>query len=112
MAMNKAEKKELEDLKTKLALRFFPKIEPDIKPPQEDYKKIVNGYSFNSYSKRVEKACTSKHYHSIGQWDETRCRDSVCLYSTEKLAYQAMLHELSSRFAFELREVEKRMEAK
>jgi len=110
MAMNKKELAEMEALKTKLAFRLYPEVLPDIKPPHDDYKKIVNGYIFNTYSKRVEKACTSKMYHSNGQWDKETSQNSMELYSTEKLAYQAMLHELSNRFAYELREVEKRME--
>lgn len=110
MAMTKKELAEMEALKTRLALRFWPEVLPDIQPPKE-YSTILNGYSFNAYSKRVKKACTSSRYHSLDEWDKTDRRDSISLYSTAKLAYMAMLHEVAEDFARELRAIEKRMEA-
>jgi hypothetical protein len=109
MAMNKKELAEMESLKTKLALRLYPEVKPDI-PKPTDYKIIVNGYLFNSYLKRVEKACSTSIYHGNGIWDKTISQNGIEMYSTEKLAYEAMLHELSLMFAGELRSVEKRME--
>ena len=109
MSMTKKELAEVEELKTKLSLRFYPKILPDVKIP-EKYSDIVNGYSFNAYSKRVEKSCTSQNAHGYGQWDKTTSQQKIVLYSNEKLAWQAMLHDLAKMFARELRDVEKRME--
>ena len=109
MAMTKKEQAEMEALKTRLALHFYPEVLPDIQPP-EDYSKVVNGYTFNTYSGRVEKACTSGGYHSIGLWDKTRSQSPMALYSTAKLAYMAMLHDKAKMCAAELRAIEKRME--
>ena len=49
--MNRKEQEEMELLKAKLALTFTKKVEPDVKIPKDG---IINGYSFNVYSKRVE----------------------------------------------------------
>ena len=110
MAMNKAEQAEMERLKTLLALRHYPVVEPDVMPP-ENYSDIKNGYWFNSYSGTVSKACTSGIGHSIGNWDKTTSQQTRMLYSTEKLAYQAMLHEMSMEYARKLRLVEIKMES-
>lgn len=107
--MNKKEHAEMEHLKTLLALRHYPAVEPDLMPP-ERYDQIINGWWFNSYSGIVMKACTSGIYHSIGNWDKTTSQQPRRLYSTEKLAYQAMLHEMSMEFARKLRVVEIAME--
>lgn len=107
--MNKKEQAEMEHLKTLLALRHYTKIEPDMNPPSK-YNEIVNGYVFNSYSGRVIKACTSGIGHSIGEWDKTSSQRAIKLYSTEKLAYQAMMHDMSMEFARKLRLVEIKME--
>lgn len=107
--MNKKELAEMEHLKTLLALRHYPKIEPDIDIPN-DWNVINNGYWFNSYSGTVSKACTNSVHHSIGNWDKTTSQQPKRLYSTEKLAYQAMLHDMSMEFARKLRLVEIKME--
>jgi hypothetical protein len=109
MAMTKKEQAEMEALRTRLALHFYPKVEPDILPPLY-FDVIENGYTYNVYLKRVEKACTSRMYHSYGQWDKTSSQGSIELYSTPKLAYMAMLHDMADMYAADMREVEKRME--
>ena len=109
MAMNKKELAEMEALKTKLALRLYPEVKPDIPKPTNGTG-VVNGYTFNAYSKRVEKACSTSIYHGNGCWDKTTSQNSIEMFSSEKLAYQAMLYELSLRFAGELRAVEKILE--
>lgn len=108
MAMNKKELAEVEALKTRLALRFYPEIEPDVDIPEHG---IVNGWQYNEYGKRVEKSCSSPVSHSYGSWDKTTSQSPMRLYSTEKLAYQALLCRMAQRYASELREVEKQMEA-
>lgn len=107
MAMTKKEIAIVEDLKRQLALRFYPKVYPDINIPESG---IVNGWLFNAYSKRVEKACTSSINHNYGGWDKTTARSPRRLYSTKKLAYLALLSEMADIYACELRDVQKRME--
>jgi len=112
--MTKKEMELIEDLKIQLALKYYPEVLPDIKPPDintiEEYSKIINGYSYNIGLNRIEKACTTSINHGIGKWDHTDRRDSINLYSTKKLAYMALLHEMSKNFAKELRYVELKME--
>lgn len=56
--MSKKELAEVEDLKTKLALRLYPEIEPDIDVPGFD-EGIRYGWLYNESSMRVEKSCSS-----------------------------------------------------
>jgi hypothetical protein len=107
--MNKKEQAEMERLKTLLALRHYPAVKPDLMPP-ESYDQIINGWVFNSYSGTVMKACTSSVSHSIGNWDKTISQQPRRLYSTPKMAYKAMLHEMSMEYARKLRLVEIEME--
>ena len=112
--MNKTEQKEFERLKMLLALKHWPKVLPDVAPPTktvDNFNKLTTGYAFNSYAKAVSIACSSCTSHAIGQTDKTTSQQPKALYSTKKLAYQAMLHEMSLRFAAEMRQVEINMEA-
>ena len=106
--MNKKEKEEVETLKTRLALRFFPPVEPDVDIPLS--REIINGWAYNEYTMVVSKACTSSVSHGYGKWNKTTSQRPIKLYSTQKLAYAALLNKLSKKFANELRGVEKRME--
>jgi hypothetical protein len=111
--MNKAEQKEFERLKTMLALKYWPEVLPDVAPPTTDISslnKLTTGYVFNAYSKTVSVACSSSVSHAIGRTDKTTSQKPISMYSTKKMAYQAMLHEMSERFAYEMRRVEINME--
>lgn len=110
MSMTKKEREEVEQLKTMLALRFYPEVEPDIDIPERLSGETTNGWTCNPYSERVEKACTTSIHHGIGCWNKTTSQEPMRLYSTEKKAYQALLGKMAKRFAIELREVERRME--
>lgn len=107
MAMNKKELAEVEALKTRLSLRFYEVVEPDIDIPTSG---IVNGWLFNEHTMRVEKACSSSHSHNYGGWDKTTTQHPRRLYSTKQLAYKSLLSQMAIRFSIELRSVEKRME--
>lgn len=107
MAMTKAEQKQVEELKIRLALRYHDPVEKDVEIPKEG---IVNGWGFNSYTKAVSKTCSSVIHHSFGQWDKTTSQQAIKQFSSKRLAYKAMLHELSMRFAREMREIEIKME--
>jgi len=108
MAMNKKEKKELEDLKTKLALRFTEPVERDLMPPNtsDDFRKIVNGYSYNAYNLRIGKSCSSSIYHNRHGWDETTAQEPIEQYSTKLLALKAMRNEVELQSAKKLREID------
>lgn len=111
--MNKTEQREFEKLKTMLALKIWPEVLPDVQPPIaniDNFGKLTTGYVFNSYSKNVCVACSSSTSHAIGQTDKTTSQQPISMYSTKKLAIKAMLHELSMRFAHEMRQVEKMLE--
>ena len=108
MSMTKKELADVENLKTRLALRLYPEVEPDVDIPTE-WGEVKNGWTYNEYAVSVSKACTS----STGNgdvWGTTCSRGSIRMYSTEKKAYEALLHAMSERFASDLRKVEKTME--
>lgn len=104
--MTKKEMAEMEALKTRLALRFYPEVEPDIEIPGFG-EGIKNGWLPNVYSRRVEKACTSSVYHNFGGWDKTTTQCPRRLYSTEKKAYEALLCGMAKDYAVNLRLVER-----
>ena len=110
MAMNKKEKDYVEELEIKLALRFTEPVEKDLFP-DEDYKIIVNGYSYNSYSQRVEKSCSTKMNHSLSGWDKTTSQNGIKQYSTKIKALKAMRHEMEINFAKALYKIDKLIEA-
>jgi len=99
-----------EEIKTKLALRFYPEVQPDVDIPSSYNEGIKNGWLYNECSMRVEKACTSSTTHSCWGWDKTTTQNPRKLYSTEKKAYEALLCAMAKKFALEMRSVERRME--
>jgi hypothetical protein len=108
MSMTKKEQAEVEALKIRLALRFTEDVKPDIPKPESG---IVNGYSFNSFSKRVEKSCSSPIGHNCGRWDKTDAQYHIAQYSSPMLAFRAMRREVEECFARELREIDRKIEA-
>lgn len=99
--MTKLEQQVFENMKIQCALRFTEKVYPDILPP-ENFDKIVNGYSFNSYSEKVEKSCSSRLAHSLYAWNKTNSRESIEQYSSRLLALKAMRYEMEQIFAKKL----------
>lgn len=104
MAMNKREQELVEELRTRLALRFTEPVNMDVLIPIGDTLK--NGYSFNSYSKRVTKSCSSSMSHSIDGWDRTNSRGPLAQFSSKLRALRAMRNDLELMFARELRAVD------
>ena len=111
--MTKKEQLYVENLEHQIrcakALKFTSKIKPDLMPP-EDYDTIIKGYVFNIYTQTVSCACTSSISHSIGNDVEPRCKNSIALYSTKKLAFMALRHELELSFADQLQKVDSEIE--
>jgi len=108
--MNKKEQQEMEDLKTRLSLKFTDEVKPDLMPPESRSDLIVNGYHFNSHTKIVSEACTSSTYHNVWGWDKTTTKGAKALYSSRILAYKAMRNELELQFAKQLRTIDKKIE--
>lgn len=111
MAMNKKEVEYVEELKTKLALRFTEKIEPDMERPDYGSNKIVNGWSFNSYSMSVNKSCSSCISHSLHGWDKTTSQNSIRQYSSRLLALKAMRNEVELKCAANIYKIDKMIES-
>ena len=107
------DKKELEylnNLKMELSFRRTDKIVPDLLPPDYLNNRIINGYSYNLYALRVEKACTSSISHSFGNWDKTTSQNTLELYSTRLLALKAMRYEFELKCAAELYKIDNMIE--
>lgn len=109
MAMTKAEKQLIEDLKTQCALRYTDAIKPDIPVPSSN-EGIVNGYSFNAYSKRVTQSCSSVVFHNRDGWNIARSQNPIEQYSSVLLALKAMRNEIERRCADDLRSIDKLIE--
>ena len=113
--MNKKEQAYVEELETRLALRFTGEraIVPDVPPPscEERGGQLTKGFLFNSYSRRVSVACSSSISHSIGRDDRADSQRPKSLYGTRKLALQAMRREMELDFARELRAVDRMIAA-
>jgi hypothetical protein len=112
MAMNKKELAEIERLKTLLALRFTADILPDIPKPisGRDEGSIINGWSFNSYSRRVYKTCSSTIYHGTDKWDKTESQYPIEQFSSPILAYRALRREVEKECARNLRDIDRSIE--
>jgi len=110
MSMTKKEQAEVEKLKVRLALRFTEDVKPDMPAPGYDFRGFSNGWTFNSYSKQVEKSCSSSIFHGRGQWNKTTSQGAIAQFSMPILAYKAMRREVEERCAHELREIDRSIE--
>lgn len=97
MAMNKAEKAEMEALRQALllarSLRETSEVEPDTPPPKGHglsvgYVPRVRTYSYIDRP-GIEPACSSSTYHAIGRVDKTTSQRAINLYSTPLMAWKA-----------------------
>ena len=112
--MTKKELAAFEELQLKLrmviALRMTDQVtQPDVAPPTEPFE-LTTGWVFNSHARRVNVACSSGTGHSFGRNDKTDSQQPAWLYSSKKLALQAMRHELELEFAKALLLVDKQIE--
>ncbi|HDL6787545.1 hypothetical protein NFB50_16090 [Yersinia ruckeri] len=106
--MNKKEVAEMERLRTLLALRHSPFIEPDLHP--DSNKGRIFGWSINKYNKTVYKTWSDSVYHGDG-WplvgSETRAsQKGISMYSNRSQAYQALRSLVAMIAAEELRTIE------
>lgn len=108
MVMTKAEKARVEDLETRLALRFTEPVCKDVPPPKDGG--IYLGWSYNAYSNRVYKTCSSVIYHGDG-WENTNAQQPIHQYSTEIRALQALRNAVELECAKRLRAIDLKIEA-
>ena len=101
MAMTKAEKAILTELKKELMLyKAFtrtPKVEPDVLPPEE-WDTLNKGWVILLHAKDVTEGCTSKHNHNMWGNTHTTSKGAISLYSTELLALKALRNALELEF--------------
>lgn len=109
MAMNKKEKEMVEDLKVRCSLRLTEPVFPDVEIPKYD-EPDTKGFMMNSYSMRVDKACSSAHGHCSTGDDKTTSQGGIKIFSTKLLALKAMRSEVEIRIAKELRKIDKMIE--
>jgi len=110
--MNKKEMAMVEELKTKLALRWTDDVAPDVMPP-DSYAKLSIGYlpsGVLSDFPRVVPACSSFIHHGIGQHDKTTSQQPIKLYSTREMALHAMRHQVENHCAKILRRIDRMIE--
>jgi len=107
--MNKKELAEMEQLKTRLALRFTEVVNPDIPVPNIN-SELVKGFIFNAYSMSVNESCSLSFTHSIRQTEKTTTQGGITQFSTKKLAYQAMRNVVEIECAEKLRKIDRMIE--
>ena len=89
-----------------LALHFTEKVAPDIPIPRST-DGIVNGISYNSYSRCVRKTCSSSIAHNDHGWDKVTSRDPIAQYSSVLKSLKAMRTEVELDCARKLHEIDK-----
>lgn len=92
------------------ALRWTEPVQPDVPIPGFD-DGMSKGFLFNTPSRRVVPAYSTRSYHSFGRNDRTDTQNPCALYSTRLLALKAMRHEAENKFAAELLSIDKMIEA-
>jgi len=117
MAMNKAEKQQLEDALEQVRIyksfQITPKIEPDLQPPSSSsgFGAHIYGYSFNSHTIHVSEAWSEFTRNGSGHGERKHAaQNGIALYSTKLLALQAMRHEVAIRAARLLADIDVQIE--
>jgi len=105
MAMNKKEQTRVNELETKLALRFTEKTLPDI-PVPISYRELVKGYSYSSYEGTVNKSCSSGSHHNTHRNTTTSSKGGIAQYSSKLLALKAMRNTAEMVYATRLRRID------
>ena len=113
MAMTKKEKDAYEAALTAAALRTTADVKTDVTPPAGSDAELSKGWAVvaeTSEYARVEVACSSSIYHSIGKQDKTDSQRPKHLYSTKLLALKALRRAVEKRAAEQLRRVDRMIE--
>ena len=90
------------------ALRWTDPVAPDVPPPSSS-QDLSKGFLPNSYSMRVEPACSSAVSHAFGRDDSTTSQGSRHLFSTRLLALRAMRHDVEKEAAAKLAAIDERI---
>lgn len=121
MAMNKAEKKLVEDLQEQVALlsswRLTEDVPKDVDPTpltKSDRKvDFLDGWVFNSYNKSVSPCRTWSHAHKVHNRGATsfdnRSQNAVYMYSTEVKALKALRRQLELEYMRELSKIDRQI---
>lgn len=103
------EKKLSEERKLRIreALRWsdHSDIDRDV-PPPSGWNDLSTGWVDNPRARRVEVACSSVVYHSIGRIDKTTAQRPMSLHSTRLRALRALRAGMEHEFAEELMRVD------
>ena len=107
--MNKKEKLELSETQHELelhrAFRLTEPVERDLMPPSGS-EELSKGWTFNAYSGRVGKHCSSGVHNGAG-WDKTSSQNSMELFSTKELAVKALRYAVERKVMKELLAVDR-----
>lgn len=83
---------------------------PDVLPPNHYTDELRTGYMFNMYYLRIEEACTSSAYHSVGRTDKTTSQRPLALYSTRLRALRALRNVVERECAEKLAQIDRLIE--
>ena len=114
MAMTKAEKAEMERLRTRLALRFTEPVAPDV--PIPDYPEKTRGWRAHTWRDgyRVEECESTSNTHrtlsQVAPGYEAWAQRGIPLHSTKLRALRAARSEMEQTFARALREIDVKIE--
>ena len=104
-----AQERQRREEQIRAALRWTdPTPVPDV-PIPDDSMRLSTGYLFNSYTGRVNVACSSSTHHAVGQTDTTTTQGPRRLYSTRLLALQALRVAMEWECAKALAEVDEQI---
>jgi len=110
--MNKKEAAYVEELLTRIALRWTSPVEPDVMPPSPGGG-LVKGFAFVGalgMSPRVDVACSSSAGHALGRDDKITSQNPKRLYSTRLRALRALRYAVEERCARLLRDIDHQIE--
>lgn len=94
------------------ALRWTAAPERDVPPPSvaERGLRLTTGYTFHAYNRSVSVACSSSTHHAVGRTDRTTSQQPLALYSSRRLALQALRAALEREFAEALEKIDRQIE--
>lgn len=114
MAMNKAEKAELEEARRQAAFRRTMPVQRDVLPPPTtpDY---AEGWDFNTHSKTVWLGWTTCISHGtgpapVGKRHYSGSQGARSMFSTKELALRALRYALEEAAASDLRKIDAQIE--
>lgn len=99
----------VQEARIRTALRWTePAPGPDVPPP--DGFGLSTGYLFNTYTNRVDVACSGPVSHAFGRTDRTTTQGARRLYSTRLLALQALRNAVERECAERLAAIDQQIE--